>query len=78
MPPVELPEDLITLQQAADEEGRRIEHLDGEEQNAQRRVWFNAAAEVHMAVTDWAREQGLNRYDVEKELRQRVRHVPHG
>lgn len=52
-----------------------MEHFEGEELQQQRRLWFNASAEVQLAVTDWARDQGLNRYDVEKELRQHVRHV---
>lgn len=48
--------------------------LDGDGLDQQRRRWFTAAAEVQSAVTDWAREQGLNRYDVEKGLRRTVRH----
>ncbi|MFE9247730.1 hypothetical protein [Streptomyces sp. NPDC007088] len=71
---MDLPEYLITLQKSADDEGRRLEHLEGEELQRQRRVWFNASAEVQLAVTDWAKDQGLNRHDVEKELRQQVRH----
>lgn len=71
---IDLPDDLVKLQQSADEEGQRMAGLDGEDLDQQRRRWFAAAAEVQGAVTDWAREQGLNRYDVEKDLRRTVRH----
>ncbi|MFI6881125.1 hypothetical protein ACIBL6_47545 [Streptomyces sp. NPDC050400] len=73
---IELPDDLIELQRAADEEGRKLEHLDNGEREKQRKVWFDAAAKAQAAVTAYAEEQGLNRYDVEKQLRQDVRHPP--
>jgi hypothetical protein len=73
---IELPDDLIALQRAADGEGRNLGRLDDEERTKQREVWFEAAAKVDAAVTEFAREQGLNRFDVEKSLRQFVRHPP--
>ncbi|MGY0023731.1 hypothetical protein ACVHNB_32775 [Streptomyces sp. YJ-C3] len=73
---MDLPDRLIELQRAADDEGRKIEHLDDEQRSKQREVWFEAAAKVDAAVTEYARENELNRYAVEKELRQTVRHPP--
>lgn len=73
---IELPDDLIALQQLADDEGRKIEHLDDDERTAQREVWFEAAAKAQAAVTAFAQDAGLNRFDVEKQLRQDTRH-PH-
>ncbi|GAA1888572.1 hypothetical protein GCM10009837_08060 [Streptomyces durmitorensis] len=71
---IELPDDLIALQQTADEEGRKLEHLDDGEREKQREAWFEAAAKAQAAVTAWARENELNRFDVEKALRQATRH----
>lgn len=73
---IELPDDLIALQQTADDEGRKIEHLDDEEKVSQRTVWFEAAAKAQAAATAFAQENSLNRFDVEKQLRQATRH-PH-
>jgi hypothetical protein len=73
---VELPDTLIALQRAADEEGRRIEHLDDGERAAQREAWFEAAAELRAAVEAYAAGHGLDRHEVEMALRQSVRHQP--
>lgn len=73
---MDLPDRLIELQRAADEQGRRLEHLDAEERTAQRERWFEAAGETEAAVAAYAAENGLNRYEVEKALRQIVRHPP--
>ncbi|MFI8872525.1 hypothetical protein [Streptomyces sp. NPDC055243] len=73
---IELPDDLIALQQTADDEGRKIEHLDNEEKVSQRAVWFEAAAKAQAAANAFAKDAGLNRFDVEKQLRQATRH-PH-
>ncbi|MFF3493716.1 hypothetical protein ACFYWS_20455 [Streptomyces sp. NPDC002795] len=70
----DLPEDLIRLQREADEEGRKIAGLDDEGRAAQRTKWFDAAAIAQASVTAYAEEQGLSRYQVEKQLRQAVRH----
>ncbi|MFJ8828260.1 hypothetical protein ACIREE_41905 [Streptomyces sp. NPDC102467] len=73
---MDLPDRLIELQRAADDEGRKLEHLDDDERRTQREVWFEAAAVVTAAVTEYARENELNRFAVEKALRQTVRHPP--
>ncbi|MFI6875683.1 hypothetical protein ACIBL6_19820 [Streptomyces sp. NPDC050400] len=73
---IELPDDLIELQRVADDEGRKMEHLDVSDREKQREVWFEAAAKAQAAVAAFADAQGLNRFDVEKQLRQVTRH-PH-
>ncbi|MGD6749428.1 hypothetical protein [Streptomyces sp. BH105] len=70
---IELPDDLIRLQRAADDEGKKLEHLDADEREKQREVWFEAAATAQAAATEFAQENDLNRYDVEKQLRQVTR-----
>nr|WP_202501290.1 hypothetical protein [Streptomyces sp. SID5785] len=67
---------MIALQRAADDAGRRIEHLDDSERPAQRESWFRAAAAVQAAVTAYADAHGLDHFEVEKQLRQTVRHLP--
>ncbi|MFI9780664.1 hypothetical protein ACIHCV_39375 [Streptomyces sp. NPDC051956] len=73
---MDLPEEMIRLQHDADDKGRTLEHLDDAERRAQREAWFEAAAKVEAAVTAYAQEQGLNRHDVAKTLRQAARR-PH-
>jgi hypothetical protein len=69
-----LPAELISLQRAADEAQLRLRLLDDpEERDRQRRVWFEAAAAVQAAVTQYARAKRFNRYEVEKRLRRTVR-----
>lgn len=75
-PLVDLPDSLIDLQRAADDEGKKLEHLDGDDREKQRTVWFERAAEAQAAVTAYAAEHDLNRFDVEKVLRQVPRHPP--
>ncbi|MET7539965.1 hypothetical protein ACWGDS_07340 [Streptomyces sp. NPDC055059] len=70
---MDLPEELIRLQHDADDKGRTLEHLDAGERQAQQEAWLEAAAKIAAAVTTYAQEQGLNRHDVEKTLRQAAR-----
>ncbi|MET9494426.1 hypothetical protein [Streptomyces sp. NPDC006552] len=70
---MDLPEDLIELQRAADHEGRKVGRLDDDERTKQRDVWFEAAARTEAAVTAYAQDAGLNRFDVQKQLRQCTR-----
>lgn len=68
-----LPASMIALQQAADLEHRKLELLDRhDERTSQRRVWLEAAATVQSAVTDYARAESLNRFEVAQELRRVV------
>lgn len=73
--PSGLPDELVALQQAADEAHLHLQRLDDhEERDRQRRVWLEAAEAVQAAVTRYARSKDLNRYEVEKRLREAVRH----
>ncbi|MFJ9037446.1 hypothetical protein ACIRF8_12765 [Streptomyces sp. NPDC102406] len=71
---MDLPDGLIELQRVADGEGKKLAHLDDGEREKQRTVWFEAAAAAQAAVTAYAQENKLNRFDVEKQLRQITRH----
>ncbi|MER5399813.1 hypothetical protein [Streptomyces sp. NPDC002599] len=67
--------ELVALQQAADDAHQQLRQLDDPaEQAQQRQVWFEAAAAVQDAVTQYARTKNFNRYEVEKQLRHQVRH----
>ena len=83
-------EDLLTMQQAADEAHARVEQLRSEygpptattwsdEQTAAYdqawREWRKLAGEVQAAVTEHASEQGLGRYDVEMDVKKKARHA---
>ncbi|MFD3495874.1 hypothetical protein ACFWWB_35845 [Streptomyces sp. NPDC058690] len=71
----DLPADLIRLQQEADNEQRKLADFDDDDgRAAQRKKWFDAAAVAQAAVSKYAEEQGLNRFEVEKKLQQAVRH----
>ncbi|WP_327653697.1 hypothetical protein [Streptomyces sp. NBC_00483] len=61
---------------SADDEGRKLEHLDDDEREKQREVWFEAAARAQDAVSMYAFKSDLNRFDVEKQLRQVTRNPP--
>ncbi|MFC8247605.1 hypothetical protein [Streptomyces chartreusis] len=71
-----LPASLIALQQAADLECRKLGLLDppSAERTQQRRIWRDAAAAVQSAVTQYARAEGQNRFDVQHQLRRAARH----
>jgi hypothetical protein len=70
-----MPAALISLQRTADAAHARLRELtDHDERREQRLKWFEAAAAVQTAVTDFARTKRLNRYEVERELRRLVRH----
>ncbi|WP_433341769.1 hypothetical protein [Streptomyces sp. CA-253872] len=71
---MDLPDDLIALQQAADAAGAALRALPADAAAEQRRAWFTAAAAAQAAVTEWAAAEGHNRFEVEKTLRKVVRH----
>jgi hypothetical protein len=69
-----IPEDLIMLQRASDREQQVLQQLsDHEERSRQRRIWFEAAQAAQGAVTQHARSQGLNRFEVERAVRAAAR-----
>ncbi|WP_327668017.1 MULTISPECIES: hypothetical protein [unclassified Streptomyces] len=66
---MELPDDLIKLQRAADDEGKKLEPPDGDELTARRDFWFDKVAEAQAAVTAYTKDSALSRFDVEEQLR---------
>lgn len=62
---MDIPDRLITLQQAADDEHAKLRGLDGDEHAAQWKRWRDAAVTVQAAVTEHAKEAGLNRSELE-------------
>ncbi|AJE80502.1 hypothetical protein SLNWT_0126 [Streptomyces albus] len=71
----DLPAELVALQQAADEEGRKMSGVGDQDRDTQRAAWRQAAAAAQAAVTAYARFKRLNRYEVEQSLRQATRHI---
>ncbi|WP_326779694.1 hypothetical protein OG481_02030 [Streptomyces longwoodensis] len=70
-----IPDDLIALERAAEEQRARLAGLNGEEYDAQRRAWREASAAAQAAITDHATAAGLSRYDVEMAVKRAVRHA---
>lgn len=66
--------DLIGLQQSADHEHRKLQQASDTGRDIQRRAWFEAAVTVQSAITTYARTHRLNRHELEKQVRQAVRH----
>jgi hypothetical protein len=71
---VNIPDDLIALEHAAEEQRAKLAGLDGEEYEAQRRTWREAATAVQAAITDHATATGEPRYKVEMAVKKAVRH----
>ncbi|GHJ30875.1 hypothetical protein TPA0910_53080 [Streptomyces hygroscopicus subsp. sporocinereus] len=57
---MDLPDRRIELQKTADDEHAKLPALDGDEHAAQWKRWRDAAAEIQAAVTEHAKENGLN------------------
>ncbi|MGW0131916.1 hypothetical protein [Streptomyces sp. NPDC003299] len=72
---MEIPDDLIALEHAAEEQRAKMAGLDGEEYELQRRAWREAAAAAQAAITDHAAAASLSRYDVEMAVKKAVRHA---
>ncbi|WP_413808094.1 hypothetical protein [Streptomyces sp. OE57] len=75
---MDIPDRLISLQTAADAEHAKLTGRDGDEHTTQWKTWFEAAATVQAAVTEHAKEAGLNRYELEAALKKAVRHPDDG
>jgi hypothetical protein len=72
---VEIPDDLITLEAAAEEARARLAGLTGDEYDAQWRAWREASAKVQAAVTAHAEATaGVSRYELEMAVKRAVRH----
>ncbi|MBL1120717.1 hypothetical protein JK364_51935 [Streptomyces sp. 110] len=67
-------DELIDLQKSADAEHRALAGLAEEEHRAQWERWRAAAERVQAAVTEHAAAGGLNRYEVERDVKRSSRH----
>lgn len=72
---MDIPDDLIALERAAEDQRARLAGLDGEEFEAQRLAWREAAAAAQAAITDHATAKGASRYELEMAVKRAVRHV---
>lgn len=70
---VDLPDDLINLERAAEQARARMAGLTGDEADVQRQAWREAAAKVQAAVTKHAEATGANRYEVGQALKAAAR-----
>ncbi|MFI8351286.1 hypothetical protein [Streptomyces sp. NPDC085596] len=71
---MEIPEPLIELERAAEQERGKLAGLDGDKYEAQQRVWRAAAARFQAAVTEHANATGVDRYRLEMAVKKTVRH----
>jgi hypothetical protein len=71
---VDLPDDLINLERAAETARARMAGLGDVERDAQRLVWREAAARVQAAITAHATAIKGNRFEVEAAVKRAVRH----
>ena len=73
---MDIPDDLIKLEHAAEQEREKLASLDGEEYQAQWRRWREAGDRFQAAVTEYAArdEVDASRYQVEMAVKKAVRH----
>lgn len=74
-PLVDIPDDLIALERAAEEERARLSGLAGEAREEQWRAWRDASERVQAAITEHAAAAGVPRVDVEMAVKRAVRHA---
>ncbi|MGZ3113569.1 hypothetical protein [Streptomyces sp. H62] len=70
---MDIPEDLIVLERATEEQRARLAGLDGEEFDAQHRAWRAAAQAAQAAIADHAAVSGQSVEGVERAVRRAVR-----
>lgn len=70
---MDIPDDLITLEHAAEQERGALTGLDGADYTAQWERWRDAAGVFQAAVTEHAQAAGLDRYEVEMAVKKAVR-----
>lgn len=72
----DIPDELIKLEQAAEEEREKLAGLDGEEYGAQWKAWRTAAGVFQAAVTEHAAREdvAMSRYELEQAVKKVVRH----
>ncbi|MEV1079898.1 hypothetical protein AB0I98_16875 [Streptomyces sp. NPDC050211] len=71
----DIPDELIKLERSAEAERAKLTGLDGEDWEAQRRVWRDKAAEFQAAVTEYAARDDVSesRYELEQAVKKAVR-----
>lgn len=67
-------EDLVTLEQAAEEAHARYTAPGADDLDAARAAWVEAAHAFQAAVTEYAEAEGKSRIDVEMAVKKAVRH----
>jgi hypothetical protein len=70
---VDLPDDLINLERAAERQRAAMAGLTGDEADAQRQAWRDAAAAVQAAITEYATAKPANRYEVGQAVKRAAR-----
>jgi uncharacterized protein YukE len=71
---VNIPDDLINLERAAEEARAQLAGLTGPEYEEQWRAWRRASEAVQAAITEHATAVRENRVDVEMAVKKAVRH----
>ncbi|WP_256255712.1 hypothetical protein [Streptomyces sp. MUSC 14] len=71
----EVPDELIKLERCAEEERAKLAGLRGEEYEARLRRWCKAAEAVQAAITAFATANGTSRFEVEKSVKEALRHA---
>jgi uncharacterized protein YukE len=71
----DISDELIKLERSAEEERARLAGLADEEYEAQWRRWREASAVAQAAITEHAKATEQNRFEVEKAVKQAVRHA---
>ncbi|MFZ4240868.1 hypothetical protein ACOZGD_37610 [Streptomyces murinus] len=72
---MEIPDELISLERAAEDERARLVSLTGDDYAAQWRQWRGAAQALQVAVTAHAEATGTNRFAVEQAVKTAARHA---
>jgi hypothetical protein len=65
---------LIVLERSSEEARARLAGLTGDAYEVQWRAWRGAATVVQAAITEHAVEAGVNRYELEQQVKRAVRH----
>lgn len=70
---MDIPDELINLEQAAEQARARMAGLAGDEYEAQWQAWLAASVKVQAAITEYADAAPANRYDVEQAVKRAAR-----
>ena len=74
-PRVDIPDDLINLERAAEEQRAQLAGLAGPEYDEQWRAWLTASEKVQAAIAAHAEASGENRFELEAAVKKAVRHA---